>query len=388
MSTRGVIARLTHVLPPRFCGRYHHWDSYPSGLGQTLWKLYHDHFNCDLNAMLRVLLDQHPAGWSSINGADFNLVSGFTELTSRKSEAREEADGLRPECYCHGDRCEEAWEVTEQNASGSGCEWAYAFAASAHPKHDVMLVLSSYRPSGQKMIGFFGQGDPQAVWLVVGVVDLKREEPDWDELDEARPLDPSFDTQRFERGAQGQTLVHRDEGRLGIYVVRPPQGAPHYVSLVREEGQSCFYCTCSPEEEAPSPDCEHSRAVREHLAKRQEAAQARRRLGLEYSGTRLGSEGHGAPVVWVWEAGRPNLLHPQPSQRLHNHSPCGHEWGYEGSGPAQLALAILLDFSGDEELSLKLHQKFKREVIAKLPREESWSLSGERIEGFWQRHVS
>ena len=35
-------------------------------------------------------------------------------------------------------------------------------------------------------------------------------------------------------------------------------------------------------------------------------------------------------------------LDPKPSQRAYNHSPDGFNWGYAGSGPAQLALAILL----------------------------------------------
>lgn len=32
-----------------------------------------------------------------------------------------------------------------------------------------------------------------------------------------------------------------------------------------------------------------------------------------------------------------------------NHSPTGHEWGYGGSGPAQLALDLLLDATHDDE---------------------------------------
>ena len=34
---------------------------------------------------------------------------------------------------------------------------------------------------------------------------------------------------------------------------------------------------------------------------------------------------------------------------LQNHSPDGFEWGYGGSGPSQLALAILADCLGDDE---------------------------------------
>ena len=48
---------------------------------------------------------------------------------------------------------------------------------------------------------------------------------------------------------------------------------------------------------------------------------------------------------------------------LWNHSPTGFEFGYGGSGPAQLALAILADCCGDE-LAVQYHQAFKWAVIA------------------------
>jgi hypothetical protein len=51
---------------------------------------------------------------------------------------------------------------------------------------------------------------------------------------------------------------------------------------------------------------------------------------------------------------------------LWNHSPTGFEFGYGGSGPAQLALAILADCCGDEA-ALVYHQAFKWAVIARLP---------------------
>jgi len=57
-------------------------------------------------------------------------------------------------------------------------------------------------------------------------------------------------------------------------------------------------------------------------------------------------------------------LDPGPSQKLYNHSPDGFAWGYEGSGPAQLALALLLDVTNNPELSLRLHQLFKRHFVA------------------------
>ena len=40
------------------------------------------------------------------------------------------------------------------------------------------------------------------------------------------------------------------------------------------------------------------------------------------------------------------------------------EWGYGGSGPAQLALAILADHIGDDTQAVELHQRFKQDVVA------------------------
>jgi len=48
------------------------------------------------------------------------------------------------------------------------------------------------------------------------------------------------------------------------------------------------------------------------------------------------------------------------------HSPTGFAWGYGGSGPADLALNILLLFV-DKETAYQLHQKFKRDFISTMP---------------------
>ena len=52
-----------------------------------------------------------------------------------------------------------------------------------------------------------------------------------------------------------------------------------------------------------------------------------------------------------------------PRTDLINHSPTGFEFGYGGSGPAQLSLAILADCIG-EPLALEFYQEFKWAVIA------------------------
>lgn len=64
---------------------------------------------------------------------------------------------------------------------------------------------------------------------------------------------------------------------------------------------------------------------------------------------------------------------------LRNHSPTGFEWGYGGSGPAQLALAILADCLGNDKDALRHYQKFKFSVIGALPRDPSWRLTEQDV---------
>lgn len=73
-------------------------------------------------------------------------------------------------------------------------------------------------------------------------------------------------------------------------------------------------------------------------------------------------------------------LSPEVSLRLRNHSPSGFNWGYGGSGPAQLSIAILLDYYGNDAPELRYYQDFKFRVIASLPGDESWTLTGAEIE--------
>jgi hypothetical protein len=71
---------------------------------------------------------------------------------------------------------------------------------------------------------------------------------------------------------------------------------------------------------------------------------------------------------------------------LRNHSPTGFAWGYGGSGPAQLALAILSHHCrGDEERAIRQYQNFKWRVIGRLAQEESWSMTSEDIEAHLQQ---
>lgn len=58
---------------------------------------------------------------------------------------------------------------------------------------------------------------------------------------------------------------------------------------------------------------------------------------------------------------------------LRNHSPDGANWGYGGSGPAQLALGLCADVLGDDERAQEVYQPFKFRVIGRLAGDE-WEL--------------
>lgn len=59
-------------------------------------------------------------------------------------------------------------------------------------------------------------------------------------------------------------------------------------------------------------------------------------------------------------------LAPEQSLKLATHSLSGFEWGYAGSGPAQFALALLLDYTDDEEVALAEYMEFKAEIVSQL----------------------
>lgn len=65
----------------------------------------------------------------------------------------------------------------------------------------------------------------------------------------------------------------------------------------------------------------------------------------------------------------------EASLEVKSHSPDGFAWGYGGSGPSQLALAIMLIETPDEETALKYYQDFKGEVIARFNIDSNWTLT-------------
>lgn len=62
------------------------------------------------------------------------------------------------------------------------------------------------------------------------------------------------------------------------------------------------------------------------------------------------------------------------------------EWGYDGSGPLHLALAILADHFGDDRRAIAEGGRFLRAYIATLSADR-WSIAGEAITELLGGHV-
>jgi hypothetical protein len=71
------------------------------------------------------------------------------------------------------------------------------------------------------------------------------------------------------------------------------------------------------------------------------------------------------------ESGRREL---DPRFDLRKHSMTGFEWGYAGSGPAQLALALAADALGDDDRARDVYQQLKFKLVASLGG-DTWSLT-------------
>jgi len=190
MSTRSCIARSTGE--GTFQGVYHHWDGYPSSLGATLFRIYRTHFQQDLGAMLTFLIEEHPAGWSTINNADFTLPAGYQEAKYRK-KSNGDNDYSKPIphgpiCYCHGERHEGPSSITEED--DCGMEWAYVFDIEKKLMHVLERVYTENAVStagknlgGKHMVGMVGYGAPgHQRWQDIATVDLDGPEPAWESL--------------------------------------------------------------------------------------------------------------------------------------------------------------------------------------------------------------
>lgn len=89
-----------------------------------------------------------------------------------------------------------------------------------------------------------------------------------------------------------------------------------------------------------------------------------------------GMRGESRAIVTVIADGVRKELDPR--FEIRNHSPTGFEWGYGGSGPAQLSLALLADHFEDDFKAQKIYQDFKFKIIVRFDQGE-WKLTTDDI---------
>jgi len=143
--------------------------------------------------MLAFLIDQHPAGWSTINNADFTLPAAYQEPKYKKKR-NGNTDYSKPVphgpvCYCHGARHEEPSLVTEKD--DCGMEWAYVFEVDKKLMHILERVYTADAMStegnnlgGKHMVGMFGHGAPgHQRWSEKARIALDSPAPSWKSLE-------------------------------------------------------------------------------------------------------------------------------------------------------------------------------------------------------------
>jgi len=96
-----------------------------------------------------------------------------------------------------------------------------------------------------------------------------------------------------------------------------------------------------------------------------------------YFGKRRSQSGHQPVYKRIMPDGDVTELSPEHSQKLRLHSPDGFQWGYGGSGPAQTALALLLDVTTIPDIAEEYYQDFKMDVVSHWG--DDWSITSDDI---------
>lgn len=86
----------------------------------------------------------------------------------------------------------------------------------------------------------------------------------------------------------------------------------------------------------------------------------------------------GGEAFWFRVTRDDREFHATRSIAIRYHSPTGFAWGYGGSGPTQLALAILLEET-DMFTAIEFYPQFTRQVIAKFA-ESGFTLTSSEVE--------
>ena len=77
------------------------------------------------------------------------------------------------------------------------------------------------------------------------------------------------------------------------------------------------------------------------------------------------NSGAGGQTILVCKLRKESFVNHNILKHYVRHSPDGFQWGYGGSGPAETARCILIDyFNGDEKAAELIYQEFKWKFIS------------------------
>jgi hypothetical protein len=185
--------------------------------------------------------------------------------------------------------------------------------------------------------------------------------------------------ENYEQQAQVECRAYIEAIRKVLGV--EPEGARLVVSRQEREFGDYYEVVCEYDAETPdaaqyAARCEEDAPATWAIAGMTVPVRptvATQQSGKRYIGTRTPDE---CVVVVVASDGSEEPLDPRFD--LRRHSPDGFNWGYGGSGPAQLALALLADALGDDEKAEEFYQGFKFKVLARV-QGDSFELSQEDV---------
>jgi len=150
------------------------------------------------------------------------------------------------------------------------------------------------------------------------------------------------------------------------------------LSEFRRLAPSLSLSSQNAETSQPQETASESESTKDLRPASRPAAISRRKPAVRYQGKRL----NGKCTVVAHEGHERRSIRKR--RDLQNHSR-GFEWGYCGSGPAQLSLALLADALEDDDLALEHYQQFKTDIVAHF-KPAAWTItSGEIVD--WLRRL-
>ena len=103
-----------------------------------------------------------------------------------------------------------------------------------------------------------------------------------------------------------------------------------------------------------------------------------------YKGKRLENGNYASDNIITVDGVAFEPLMLEKSLKVQFHSPTGFSWGYGGSGPHQLALAILMH-SNNNEIAKKCHHQFVIDYVCKW--KDEWQITDEDIQKWLDERV-